>query len=157
MKKIILINILSFFLILKLSYSAEQKDCSNLGMVEKKINCKSIRTILNYICDDQIRKDEWQTFLQDSSNSSLRTTLKCWLEQNFNQSPDFMNIYLNTFLNESFENVIDKFINLKNYSIQQLQKIQRWNPSKKEAILQRLDSTSLTRHLLENDWTKDLN
>ena len=36
MKKIILINILSFFLILKLSYSAEQKDCSNLGMVEKK-------------------------------------------------------------------------------------------------------------------------
>ena len=68
-----------------------------------------------------------------------------------------MNIYLNTFLNESFENVIDKFINLKNYSIQQLQKIQRWNPSKKEAILQRLDSTSLTRHLLENDWTKDLN
>tara|TARA_Y100001970_G_C13797242_1_gene633207 strand:- start:7 stop:219 length:213 start_codon:yes stop_codon:yes gene_type:complete len=36
MKKVILINILSLFLVLKLSYSAEQKDCSNLGMVEKK-------------------------------------------------------------------------------------------------------------------------
>ena len=51
------------------------------GMVAKKINFEGIRNILNYINHDQIRKDEWQTFLKDSSNSALRTTLKCWLEQ----------------------------------------------------------------------------
>ena len=40
MKKIILINILSLFLTVNFLYSAEQIDCSNLGMVEKKA-CQS--------------------------------------------------------------------------------------------------------------------
>tara|TARA_B100001778_G_C18527119_1_gene601742 strand:+ start:68 stop:280 length:213 start_codon:yes stop_codon:yes gene_type:complete len=40
MKKIILINILTLFLTVNFLYSAEQNDCSNLGMVEKKA-CQS--------------------------------------------------------------------------------------------------------------------
>ncbi len=128
-----------------------------VGLVEKKINHKTIRRILNYIIDDQMRKDEWHTFLQESSNSSLRTTLKCWLEQSLNESPDFINVYLNTFLNENFEELIDKFVDLKHYSVKELQIILRLNPSKKQSILQRLDRTSLTHHLLENDWKEELN
>ena len=127
------------------------------GMIAKKINFEGIRNILNYINHDQIRKDEWQTFLKDSSNSALRTTLKCWLEQNFKESPDFLIIYLNTFVDEHLEATIDKFINLKDYNIQHLVKIKSLNPSKTQEILQRLDRSSLTRYLLENDWKKDLN
>ena len=79
------------------------------------------------------------------------------MEQNFKESPDFLIIYLNTFLDENLEATIDKFINLKDYNIQHLIKIKSLNPSKTQEILQRLDRSSLTRYLLENDWKKDLN
>ena len=127
------------------------------GMISKKINKENLLSILQYIINSQTRRDEWQTFLKNTSNSSLRTTLKCWLEQNFNQSPDFLIVYLNTFLEENFENTLDKFVDLKNYTEQQLQNIQRLNPSKTLAILNRLDSKSLTYYLLKLDWKKELN
>ena len=63
---------------------------------------------------------------------------------------------LNTFLEENFENTIDKFVDMKNYTWAQLQSIQRLNPSKTQAIIERLNSKSLTHYLLQHDWQKEL-
>ena len=128
-----------------------------VGIVNRQLTKTTIINLIEYIEECESRMDEWHIFMNDETKSSLHTTLKSWLEQNFTESISLLIMYLRTFRNVEITGTVLKFIDLPKVDRYQLQQLYNLSPNTALELLDKLPASSRTRYLLTKDWQRTLN